>query len=127
MTLVAGITAFFVVNHPDSRIIPIVLGIFGYTYGSLLGVFLLGFLTKTRGSDLGNCIAMVSGFCVVALLTGMPNQILEFCGAQQIESLRVIPVVSFPWRIMFGTITTMSIAALFKRAKSELAANTESL
>ena len=36
------------------RIIPIILGIFGYTYGSLLGVFFVGMLTKTRGNDTGN-------------------------------------------------------------------------
>jgi SSS family transporter len=115
MTVVAGVTAFFVINHPESRIIPIVLGIFGYTYGSLLGIFLLGFLTKSRGSDLGNCIAMVIGFCVVALLTGMPNQVLELCGAKPIASLKTILVISFPWRIMFGAITTMAVASLFKR------------
>ncbi|MDZ4836334.1 MAG: sodium:solute symporter [Candidatus Melainabacteria bacterium] len=113
MTLVASVTAFFVVNHPDSRIIPIVLGIFGYTYGSLLGIFLLGFLTKNRGSDFGNCIAMVCGFLVVSLLTGIPNQLLELCGAQPIEHLKAIPVVSFPWRIMFGAVTTMGVASLF--------------
>lgn len=115
MTIVAGITAFFVINNPESRIIPIVLGIFGYTYGSLLGIFLLGFLTKNRGSDLGNCIAMFSGFVVVALLTGMPNQILEMLGVKPIESLQAIPIISFPWRIMCGTVTTMLVASMFKR------------
>ena len=46
----------------NARIIPIVLGIFGYTYGSLLGVFLVGLLTKRRGSEAGNLFAMVCGF-----------------------------------------------------------------
>jgi SSS family solute:Na+ symporter len=49
-----------------ARIIPIVLGVFGYTYGSLLGVFLLGLLTK-RGSERGNLIAMTTGLLAVAL------------------------------------------------------------
>lgn len=114
MTLVAGVTAFFVINHPESRIIPIVLGIFGYTYGSLLGIFLLGFLTKKRGSDIGNCLAMATGFCVVALLTGMPNQIMEMFGARPVEALQAIPVISFPWRIMIGSLTTIAVAALFR-------------
>ena len=47
------------------RIIPIVLGIFGYTYGSLLGVFLAGMLTKSRGNNTGNIIAMIVGFIAV--------------------------------------------------------------
>ncbi len=90
MIMVAGGTAYFVIEHPDSRIIPIVLTIFGYTYGSLLGVFLLGLLTK-RGSDNGNCLAMVAGALVVACL----------------------PQVAFPWRIMLGSIVTLVIGSLF--------------
>jgi SSS family solute:Na+ symporter len=92
MILVACATSYFVIEHPDSRIIPIVLGIFGYTYGSLLGVFLLGLLTKTRGSDRGNVIGMLGG------------AILVIC----------MPQLAFPWRIMFGSLTTMAIGLLFK-------------
>jgi Na+/proline symporter len=113
MIVVASATAYFVIAHPESRIIPIVLGIFGYTYGSLLGVFLLGLLTKNRGTDFGNCIAMACGAVVVAILTGLPNQILESCGLPQIAVLRDVPVVSFPWRIMFGSLTTLAVASLF--------------
>lgn len=92
MILVASATAYFVIDHPTSRIIPIVLGIFGYTYGSLLGVFLLGLLSK-RGSDRGNLIAMVAGATLVACL----------------------PQIAFPWRVMFGSLTTMAIGALFSK------------
>src|SRR5712671_1008220 len=42
MIVVASTTAYLVIVHPNVRIIPIVLGIFGYTYGSLLGGFLCG-------------------------------------------------------------------------------------
>jgi len=112
---VASATAFFVIAHPDSRIIPIVLGIFGYTYGSLLGVFLLGLLTKDRGTDFGNYIGMAGGALVVILMTGLPNQVLELLGAPQIEALKAIPVLSFPWRIMFGSLTTLAIALWFRR------------
>ena len=50
LVLIGSATAYakIVLN---ARIIPIVLGIFGYTYGSLLGVFLVGLLTKRRGSE----------------------------------------------------------------------------
>ena len=68
MIIVASTTAYLVIVHPNVRIIPIVLGIFGYTYGSLLGVFFAGMLTKTRGNDRGNIIAMIIGFLVVAIL-----------------------------------------------------------
>jgi Na+/proline symporter len=115
MIVVASITAYFVIENPKSRIIPIVLGIFGYTYGSLLGIFLLGLLTKTRGSDRGNFIAMIFGFIVVALLSGLPNQFLELFGAAPLKFLADIPTVTFLWRIMFGSLATLSVAMLFPR------------
>ncbi|MEG2809803.1 MAG: sodium:proline symporter, partial [Akkermansia sp.] len=96
---VGAITAWYVVMHkndPTVRIIPIALGIFGYTYGSLLGVFLLGMLTKKRGSDLGNCLAMLTGFLVVGILSKlipMPESIAD-----------KLPVIAFPWRVTIGTL-----------------------
>ena len=54
LAAVGTATAAVVVYSPHARIIPVVLGIFGYTYGSLLGVFLLGLTTKNRGTDIGN-------------------------------------------------------------------------
>lgn len=113
MIVVASTTAYFVIEHPDSRIIPIVLGIFGYTYGSLLGVFLLGMLTKTRGNDRGNYIAMIAGFLCVSLMSGLPNQIIELCGGKAIDVLTKIPTISFPWRVMFGALVTLAIGLLF--------------
>src|SRR6266702_1850385 len=59
MIVVASITAYLVIVYPNVRIIPIVLGIYGYTYGSVLGISLAGMLTKRRGNDFGNIIAMI--------------------------------------------------------------------
>src|SRR5881275_2059174 len=70
MIVVASITSYLVIVRPDLRIIPIVLGIFGYTYGSLLGVFLCGIFTKQRGNNAGNIAAMIIGFVVVAMVSG---------------------------------------------------------
>src|SRR6185295_7991752 len=55
-------TAWYVTWHPETRIIPLVLGILGYTFGSVLGIFLVAMFTKTRGNDFGNVLAMVCGF-----------------------------------------------------------------
>jgi SSS family solute:Na+ symporter len=117
MILVAAATAYFVIEHPDSRIIPIVLGIFGYTYGSLLGVFLLGLTTKQRGCDIGNYVAMLGGFLAVGLTTGLFKQIFDAAGLSYPQPLAQIPVISFPWRIMLGALTTMAIGSLFSSAK----------
>jgi Na+/proline symporter len=113
MIIVACGTAYFVAWHPKSRIIPIALGIFGYTYGSLLGIFLVGLLTKRRGCDQGNYLAMVLGFLAVAVLSGLPN---ELCSLFQREPWIYpdwVPLISFPWRIFFGTVVTFSVAVLF--------------
>src|ERR1700759_407430 len=82
MIVVASTTSYLVIVHPNVRIIPIVLGIFGYTYGSLLGVFLCGMLTRSRGSNQGNIIAMIVGFIVVAILSGLPNRIASVFGGK---------------------------------------------
>jgi SSS family solute:Na+ symporter len=42
MIIVATIAAYSVIKDPHLTIIPIALGVLGYTYGALLGVFLLG-------------------------------------------------------------------------------------
>jgi len=70
-------TAAIKLANPDLRIIPIVLGSFGYTYGSLLGVFLIGMLTKTRGSCRGNLIAMACGLLATCFLSGAHNDIYD--------------------------------------------------
>ena len=106
-------TAWVVIRNPTSRILPIVLGIFGYTYGSLLGVFLLGALTKTRGSDKGNLIAMAAGFIAVAILSGLPSDLLKLCGLPPLPRPEWLPLIAFPWRITFGTLVTFLVGLLF--------------
>src|SRR3954466_9727806 len=114
MIIVACTTAYLVIVHPRVRIIPIVLGIFGYTYGSLLGVFLCGMFTRRRGNDFGNIIAMITGFIVVAILSGLPNNIAGLLGGKLYTQPSWLPVMEFPWWICFGTIVTFSVAMLFK-------------
>ena len=111
--------------HPGQggslRIIPIVLGIFGYTYGSLLGIFFAGMLTKTRGNDRGNWTAMIVGFTVVALVSGLPNDLLGMVGLPAYRQPGWIPLVEFPWRIMFGTISTFLVAVCFRTPEAKVA------
>lgn len=70
-------TALLKLKNPELRIIPIVLGSFGYTYGSLLGIFLVGMLTKNRGTCRGNSIAMIAGLCVTLFMSGAHNDIYD--------------------------------------------------
>jgi SSS family solute:Na+ symporter len=114
MIVVASTTAFLVIVYPNVRIIPIVLGIYGYTYGSVLGIFLAGMLTKSRGNDFGNVVAMIVGFIVVAILSGLPNKIAGLFGGQFYVQPGWLPVMEFPWWICFGTIVTFCVAILFR-------------
>ena len=98
---VGAVSAWYVVMNPDARILPIALGIFGYTYGSLLGVFLLGMLTRTRGNDCGNVIAMLAGFAAIIAL--------EIMGSKE-----MMVKIAFPWRVTIGTLVTFAVGCCFR-------------
>jgi SSS family transporter len=91
-----------------SRIIPLVLGVFGYTYGSLLGIFLVGTMTRRRGSNGGNLAAMLVGFVVVAISSALPRVVDGF------------PRIAFPWFIMLGTIVTAGVALCFRTPEAQV-------
>jgi solute:Na+ symporter, SSS family len=117
-------TAWVTTHNPTLRILPIILGIFGYTYGSLLGVFMVGLFTRTRGSDFGNTLAMLAGFIAVAYLSGLDIDVLKLFNPQSTwRHASWVPVIEFPWRIMFGTVVTFSIAILFPSQPQEDRAN----
>ena len=118
MIVVASITAYLVIVYPNVRIIPIVLGIYGYTYGSVLGIFLAGMLTKSRGNNRGNVVAMVVGFIVVSILSGLPNNIAGLFGGKLYTQPSWLPVMEFPWWIFFGTVVTFSVAISFRTSRN---------
>lgn len=123
--LLAGIgigTAWVTIVHPEIRIIPIVLGSFGYTYGSLLGIFLVGMITKTRGSCAGNLLAMLGGFLAVAVLSNLLNDAAALFGARLYTPPAWLPIIEFPWRILFGTLVTGAIALCFRTPPAQVAA-----
>ena len=71
------------------------------TYGALLGIFLLGIVTK-RGSDHGNWIAMLSGCALCsALLFAIETDRLG---------------LGWTWLIVIGTLWTFGMGAVWKDA-----------
>ena len=109
------LTAFVKATNPSLSIIGIILGSFGYTYGSLLGIFMVALFTKTRGSDGGNLIAMTAGFIVVAFLSNLHTLFFHmvFPTGPDLKPAW-IPTIAFPWRIMVGTIVTAGVALCFR-------------
>jgi Na+/proline symporter len=117
---VALATAWVSTMNPKLRIIPIILGIFGYTYGSLLGVFLVGLFTRGRGNDKGNGIAMLTGFVFVMYLSGLDNAVAGLVGAHGLPRPGWMPEIEFPWRIFFGTVATFAVAVCFRTPAAQI-------
>ena len=118
MIVVASTTSYLVIVHPNVRIIPIVLGIFGYTYGSLLGVFLCGMFTKKRGNNRGkyhrhDCRLHRRRHLERICLTASPG----FSEQPLTRNRAGLPVMEFPWWICFGTIVTFFVATLFRTSR----------
>jgi Na+/proline symporter len=113
-------TAFIKAHNPGLSIIGIILGSFGYTYGSLLGVFMVALFTRSRGSEFGNPIAMLAGFVAVAFLSNLPNDLWKMiAGGHLYTNPDWFPVIEFPWRIMAGTLVTVAVALCFKSERAQ--------
>lgn len=109
------LTAFIKAHNPDLRIIPIILGSFGYTYGSLLGVFMVGLFTKTRGSERGNLLAMLAGFLVVAVMSNLHSGLYRMIVPEGADLRPAwLPELKFTWRILCGTLVTFAVAMCFR-------------
>ncbi len=107
-------TAWYVTWHPETRIIPLVLGVLGYTFGSILGIFLVAMFTKTRGNDFGNVLAMVCGFIAVVCFS-----VKE---VQMALGIAKPFIIAFPWRITLGTLTTVAVSLCFTTTENRQAA-----
>lgn len=112
MVLVAGVFAYMKVKHPETRIIPVVLGIAGYIVGPMLGVFLLGMFTKNRGSDSGNVVAIVVGLLTTAFLGDLYIKVLEPFGVA-LTHPAWLPKISFAWFALIGSLTVFLVGVWF--------------
>lgn len=132
MIIVATLAANAVLNDAKLTIIPIAIGILGYTYGALLGVFLLGMLTRTRGADATNVISMIVGiasvmvlckitipaFDVAALFTGHLQPAIWSFGWFMPEWW---PKIAWPWFVLVGCAVTFGLGVLFPTPPSQIA------
>ncbi len=77
----------------------------GITYGSLLGVFLLGVLFTKRGSDFSNPLVMLaSALFGVGMLLAIEAGYVE---------------LAWTWLVILGTLMTLFIGALFKSEQKQ--------
>ncbi len=115
IVVVGIVTAFYKAHDPALPILDLVLGILGFTFGSLLAVFFVAIFTKTRGNDFGNVLAMIAGFVAVVFFSS--GDVQKFFGFTALnakgESVGAL-VLAFPWRITLGTFVTFIIAMCFR-------------
>jgi hypothetical protein len=86
------------------------IGILGYTYGSLLGVFLLGMLTTRFGSDRLNVTAMTGGIFAVFFLGRVHLPGLVDFGWWMPSWW---PQIAWPWYVLIGCSATLLLSLLF--------------
>jgi Na+/proline symporter len=84
---------------PDDDLLDAAFGWASLIYGSLLGVFTLGALTRSRGHDALNAVIMFVGVGMLA--------VVKFVGGDE-------PVIAWPWWIVVGTVWTFGAGALFR-------------
>jgi len=119
MIVIAGAFAYAKVTDPNVRIIPVVLGIASFILGPMLGVFLLGMFTKSRGSDGGNLLAITVGLIATVVLGELhiiaANLVAPLLG---IEATYVrpawLPKVAFTWFALIGAVVVFAVGLLFQ-------------
>ncbi len=106
--------AYVNVRNPGLTIIPVALGIAGYILGPMLGVFLLGMLTRTRGSDRGNVLAVTVGLLAIFTLSGRLFDVIDALRPGQPTSLPAwLPRIEFTWYALIGALATLAVGLLF--------------
>jgi Na+/proline symporter len=133
MIIVAAMAANAVLHDAKLTIIPIAIGILGYTYGALLAVFLLGMLTRNRGRDGVNVIAMIVGIISVLVLCKVSLPAFDLSALLHGEFRHTDwnfawfmpewwPKIAWPWFVFVGCVVTFAIAVLFPTPKTQIAA-----
>jgi Na+/proline symporter len=127
MIAIASVFAYAKVTDPDVRIIPVVLGVAGFIVGPMLGVFLLGMFTKTRGSDRGNMMAITLGLATTIVFGELhvyaANLAAPLLGIER-EFVRPawLPKVAFTWFALIGAVVVVLVGVLFRTPAHVLAA-----
>ena len=88
---VALLVVHYYEANPATDLLSIALGVMTFFYGALLGIFLIGFMTRDRGSSLTNAIGAAASILLVILV-------------KQTTS------VGWPWFIVIGTLVCFGVA-----------------
>jgi solute:Na+ symporter, SSS family len=128
LMIIVATAAAYAVLQTDITIIPLALGVLGYGYGSLLGVFLLGVLTERRGHDVANVFAMLAGVAAVLVLGKVKIPAIDLGALLQFQIKPAEwnfgnfiwdwwPAISWPYFVFIGCMVTFGISVLFPTKK----------
>src|SRR5438477_5548863 len=119
MVVVVGGFAYARVTTPDVRIIPVVLGIAGFILGPMLGVFLIGMLTRRRGSDAGNMLAITVGLLMTIYVGGLHVDLLNLIGLGRLAHPPPVKI-SFTWFALIGAVVVFGVGVFFRTPQQVL-------
>ena len=74
-------------------------------FGGMLGIFLLGVLTKRRGRDGFNALVMVSSVALLVVIMLIDQHYQRACAR---------PFIAWPWWVVIGTVWTFVVASVFR-------------
>lgn len=90
-----------IISRHSGHVVEVGLSIAGVAYGALLGVFLLGTLTK-QAKELGAIVGLVTGFALNVALW-MQKAPLE------VGHGFLLPVIAYPWYVPIGSMVTFTV------------------
>jgi Na+/proline symporter len=111
-TVMWGLVLFFlaIVSRRGGKVVEVGLSIASVAYGALLGVFLLGVLTR-RANERGTMVGMALGFCCNIYIWQGGN-ILEWLQKLTGVHFTVLALsrpIPFPWYVPIGSLVTFVI------------------
>ena len=106
MTVVwaAILFALAMFSRGDGHVVEIGLSIASVLWGAMLGVFLLGTLSR-RADERGTLVGMIAGVAVNLLLWLQPNAIALPVGRQ----VFTIPKIAWTWWVLIGSMVTCAV------------------
>ncbi|HEV8604039.1 MAG TPA: sodium:solute symporter [Tepidisphaeraceae bacterium] len=119
MIVIASAFAYAKVRDPNVRIIPVVLGIAGFILGPMLGVFLLGMITRRRGSDVGNMLAITLGLMVTIVAGELDVYFGNLLGLKYVRP-GWLPKVAYTWYALIGAMVVFVVGVLFRTPQEVL-------
>ncbi len=93
-----------ILSRTGGHVVELGLSIASVAYGSLLGVFLLGVLTR-KANESGTIVGMIFGFALNILLWLQPHALHFFLAGNPFT----FPKIAWTWYVVFGAIFTFLI------------------